>query len=229
MSVPDDRDDDDRHVDEEDRSPPEVLEQVTAGDRADRHTDARDPRPDADGAAAFARREDVGEDRQRRRHDERGAEALDRARHDEDAGRSRERRRERAAAEDHEPDEQRRLAAVTVAGAARDQEEAREDERVRVDDPLELARRRAELAHEARQRDVDDRPVDADDQQAQTEHREDPPAPGVDGGIDQRRRACRLCSRHPPKPSSASRRTGPPRTLTAPGATQPMRSLVETV
>ena len=138
-------------------------------------------------------------------------------------GRSRERRRERAPTEDHEPDEQRRLASVAVAGAARDQEEAREDERVRVDDPLQLARRRAELAHEARQRDVDDRAVDADDQQAQTEDREDPPAPRVDS---RDRSACVCVSAvfaTLPKPSSASRRTGSPRTLTAPGANRRQR------
>ena len=58
----------------------------------------------SDRAAPLGRGEHVGEDRQRRRHDERGAEPGSRGR-DEDPGGTGERGRERPRGEDHEPDE----------------------------------------------------------------------------------------------------------------------------
>ena len=62
----------DRHVDEEDRAPPEVLEQQAADHRADGAAGAGDRRPHADGPAPLTRvAEDVGEQRQRGRHDQR--------------------------------------------------------------------------------------------------------------------------------------------------------------
>ena len=87
--------DDDRDVHEEDRAPVEVLEQEAAGDRAEHAGEPGRACPDADRLAALARREDVGDDRQRRRHDERAADAHERARRDELVGAARE-RRERA-------------------------------------------------------------------------------------------------------------------------------------
>ena len=75
---------DQRHVDEEDRSPPEVVEQQAADDRAERDAEARGRGPDADRHRALARvGEDADQQRQRRRHDERGAGAHHRAREDE--------------------------------------------------------------------------------------------------------------------------------------------------
>ena len=68
-----DRDHGDRHVDPEDRVPREVLEQEAAGDRPEGDGHAGDGRPDAHGGDAFlGHREDVGDDRERRREDQRG-------------------------------------------------------------------------------------------------------------------------------------------------------------
>ena len=72
----DEGDDADREVDPEHRAPREVLEQQAAGDRADGHAEAGEPGPDGDRPAPLAGvAEDVGEDRQRRRHDQRPADA----------------------------------------------------------------------------------------------------------------------------------------------------------
>ena len=68
-------DGDDRQVDEEHRAPPEVLEQQARGDRPDGRAAAGDAGPDGDRLGPLPGREDVGQDRQRRRHDERRTDA----------------------------------------------------------------------------------------------------------------------------------------------------------
>ena len=83
--------------------------------------------------------EDVGDDRQRRRHDERAADAHERAGGDQLLGAVGERRRERAETEDHEPDLQCTAPAEPVAEAAGGEQQAGEHQRVRVDHPLQLA------------------------------------------------------------------------------------------
>ena len=61
------------------RAPPEVLEQEAAGDRAEADAEAGHAGPDADRLAPLGRvGEHVGDDRQRRRHDERAADAHER-------------------------------------------------------------------------------------------------------------------------------------------------------
>jgi hypothetical protein len=80
----DDRDDADWHVDEEDRSPPVVLEQVAANQRADRDAQAGHSCPQCDRPRPLVVTvEDVRDDRERRRHDERRAETLHAAQEDE--------------------------------------------------------------------------------------------------------------------------------------------------
>ena len=64
-----------RHVDQEHRAPPEVGEERAADQRPEAATGAGEARPDGDRLGAFVRREDVDQDRQRRRHDERRADA----------------------------------------------------------------------------------------------------------------------------------------------------------
>ena len=78
------RGDHDRHVDEEHRAPPEVLQQHAAGDRADSRRRARRRRPTRRWPwRARAGREHVREDRERGRHDARAADAHQRAGADE--------------------------------------------------------------------------------------------------------------------------------------------------
>ena len=96
------REDHDRDVDEEHRAPPEVGQQPAADDRADPDPQAGHAGPDADRATALLGGEHVREDRQRRGHDQRAADAHQGAGEDQGGGRARERRGHRAEAEDHE-------------------------------------------------------------------------------------------------------------------------------
>ena len=119
--------------------------------------------------------EHVREDRQRGGHDQRGADAHHRASSDERADVGGERGRRRRQAEDHQPGGERTLATEAVTERPRGEQEAGEHERVRIDDPLELAHAGAQVADEGGQGDVDDRVVDDDHEEAHAEHRERPP------------------------------------------------------
>ena len=166
-----------RHVDDEDRAPPEVVEQVAADDRAERDAEPGGRGPDADGRPPLALvLEHADQQRQRRGHDQRGARAHHRARRDQRPDAARVRRRRRGGAEHEQPGEQHAPASVAVAERPGEQQQPGERERVRVDHPLELAEVRVELAHQRRQRDVDDRVVDDDGEQARAQHAERDPA-----------------------------------------------------
>ncbi len=78
--------------------------------------------------------------------------------------------RDRSEPEDDHAELERAAAAEAVAERAGREQQAREHERVRVDDPLQLAVGRVEVADERRDRDIEDRVVDDDDEQAQVEH-----------------------------------------------------------
>src|SRR5262249_14685876 len=174
------RDGDDRQVHEEDRSPVEVLEQKAARHRTDRDGEPGHTGPDGDGAAALLPLEDVGDQRERARHDERPTDPHEGSGGDELTGRGRHRRQQRSEPEHGQPDLQRAPPAETVTEAASRQQQPREHERVRVDHPLQLARGGVEPAlalgpREGWQRNVQDRVVDDDDEEAQTEDPEDPP------------------------------------------------------
>ena len=77
-------------------------------------------------------------------------------------------------AEDDQADHQRALAAEAVADAAHGEQQAGEDERVAVDDPLQLAGGGVEVAQQVGDGDVEDRVVERDHQQARRTAR---PAP----------------------------------------------------
>ena len=157
-------------------------------DRADRHGEADRAGPDADRPAALARVEDVGDDRQRHRHDRRAADAHERAGRDELAGVLRVRREQRGQAEQHQADQQEALAADAVAEHAEGEQQPGEDQGVRVDRPLQLALGRAEAVHrvgERAQRHVEDGVVEHDHEQADHQHPEDRPPPRVSGVVVQ--------------------------------------------
>ena len=135
----------DRQVHEEDRAPVEVLDQEAAADRADGDAEPGHRGPDADRLRPLLGGEDVGEDREGGRHDQRAADAHERAARDQrvracrPARRAASRRRRSP-----RPDDERPAAAEAVAEAAHREQQAGEDQRVGVDDPLELAGRGAE-------------------------------------------------------------------------------------
>ena len=64
---------------------------------------------------------------------------------------------------------QRALAAELVAQRAGGEQQAREHDDVRVDDPLQIGAAGAEVAHDRGQRDVEDRVVDRDDDERHAE------------------------------------------------------------
>ena len=135
-------------------------------------------------AIAFVRScggEHVHEDRQRRRHDERGAAPHQRAAGDELPHRRRSGCEQHAEEEADEPELQRALAPEPVAERAGSEEQPREHERVGGDDPLQLRRRGVEVARQRRDGDVQARVADEDDQQAQAQDAERPPTTGVEG------------------------------------------------
>src|SRR5205807_2134104 len=145
---------DDGQVDEEDRAPVEVSEEVAAGDGADGATGTGHARPDGDGPSPFVHGEDIGEDGQGGRHHEGAADAHDRPADDQLVGGVADAGKERAQAEDGEADVESALAPEAVAqGSAREQQPG-EDEAVGVDDPLQLGVGGLDVAHQGGDGDV---------------------------------------------------------------------------
>ena len=166
----------DRHVHEEHRAPVEVLDQEAPEHRAERDTDTRHPRPNPDRARPFVTGERVGQDRQCRREDERGSDAHETAHDDEHLGRVGERCQTGEPAEEDQADGQRALTSELVAERAGGEQQAGEHDDVRVDDPLQIGPARTQVAHDRRQRDVEDRVVDRDDHERHAEDGQGVPA-----------------------------------------------------
>ena len=169
-------DHDDGHVHEEDRAPVEALEERAAGERAERDADPRGRGPDPDRLRPLRAGEDVRDDRQGRRHDQRAADAHERAAcaiswFADPASAD----RTEPVPKMRRPDLQRRAAAELVAEAAHREQQPGEHERVGVDHPLQLAVRGRQLADDAGERHVEDRVVEDDHQQAEAQHPEDQP------------------------------------------------------
>jgi hypothetical protein len=134
------RDDHDRDVDQEDRAPPEVAEQVAADDRADREAEHGRPGDGGDRLLPLLRCEQDGKHGKREGEDRRRADAEHGAGGDELADRGRVGTGGRAGTEEDQGDEQHPLATVAVAEQARGQDQRREHEAVGVGDPLQVAR-----------------------------------------------------------------------------------------
>ena len=186
-----------------------------SGTEAD--ADGRHARPDADRLAALLAREDVRDDRQGRGHDQRPADAHHGTNEDELVGGLDEEDAEAGAAEQQQTGLQRALAAEAVAERAHRQQQAGEDEQVRVDDPLQRRAGRAELLLQRGQRDVEDGVVEPDDQQAQRTGRRGSSSAGRSGRDRWTRSApseheggCSNVSARPPRSSRRSRLTGAP-------------------
>ena len=79
------------------------------------------------------------------------------------------------------PKRERPLAAEAVAESTRGEQQAGEDEHVRVDDPLQLGAGCAEVVLQRGERDVEDGVVEPDDEQRRGEDDEGPPALRHDG------------------------------------------------
>ena len=157
----DQRDDPDRDVDVEDPRPREEVDEDAAEQDAGCGTDAADRAPRAEGDVALtALAEHRRQDREGRRRDRRGTEALERAGGDERALTPGEPAEQRADREDDEPDHEDAATPEQVGEAAAEQQEAAEDEGVGRDDPLQVLLREPEVGLNRRKRDVDDRDVE---------------------------------------------------------------------
>ncbi len=172
------RDDGNRHVDGEGRSPPEVLDEPPAQHEAEGGTAAGDAGPDADGLGPFVRGEAVDEDAQCRRHHECTTESHHRTSSDDPGGGvGNEGGVGRGGAEQDDARLHEALAAESVAERAGGEQHAGEDQRVGVDHPLLLAVGQPERLAHLRQGDVEGGVADDDDHQAGAQHAEDHPPP----------------------------------------------------
>ena len=158
-----------------------MLEQPAAGDRPVGDAEPRHGRPGGDGLRPLVRREDVREDRQRRGHDRGRTETHQGTRSDQGVRAVGEGGERRSGAEDDKTGHERPAAAEAVSEAAGGEQEPGEDEQVAVHDPLQLARAGAQVIADRRQADVEDGVADRDDEQAEGQHSERLPAPGISG------------------------------------------------
>ena len=132
----------------------------------------------------LVRLEHVGQQRQRRRHHERGGEAHHRTEGDHLVGGVGHRRGDRTEQEQHHAGLQHELAAESVADRAGGEQHAGEHQAVGVDHPLQRAARRVQVLGHLRQGHVEAAVGDHDHHQAEAQHDEDLPAVGVHDGID---------------------------------------------
>ncbi len=174
-----DADHGDRHIDQEHRAPPEVDQQQAADDRAERDPDAAGARPEADRALPDSGLvEHIRDDGQRRRHDQRGADAHAGPGGDQHAYRTGERGPGRPGRERSQPGQERPFPADPVGQAARHQQQPGEHDHVRIDDPLQRAGGGVQVSDERGEGDVQDGVVQRDHQQRDAQHGERDPAPG---------------------------------------------------
>lgn len=160
-----------------------MVEQDPAHDRADREAGSAEDGPQRDRLGPFALIEQHGEDRERRRKEHRCADAHERAQPDELRRRRREGSGERAASEHREAREEHRLAAVTIREPAAEQQQARDHNRVRVDDPLQIVNVGLQINREERQRHIGHRHVDRAHQGGETQHAQRESVPRVATGL----------------------------------------------
>ena len=155
----DQRDGADRQVDVEDPVPGELLDEDAAEQRADDARDAEDRAEEPLVATAFARRDDVADDRLRTDHQAAAAETLDGPERDQLGQGLAEPREGRAAQEDDDRRLEEELAPVLVAELAPQRRRDGRGEQVGDDDPGEV-RRAVEVGDDRRQRGRDDRLVE---------------------------------------------------------------------
>src|SRR5690606_16487854 len=170
-----DEDQDGHHgqVDQEDRAPPEVLEQEPAHDRSDGGAGGGGRAPDADGETAFARVvEEVADQREGGRHEGRSGDAEQGPRDDQHLGAGgvgveHGDGAERGGAHEEDP-----LASDAVAEAAHGDEQTGDDERVDVPDPEQLAAGGREVLADVGGGEAEDGRVDRHQQHGEHQHAE---------------------------------------------------------
>jgi hypothetical protein len=123
--------------------------------------------------------ERVGDDRHRHRVEHGPADGLQHAERDQPAQAGRQAAQPGTPGEDGQADQEGPATADPVGGRARQHQETGQHERVAVDGPLQSGDRGVQVPPDGRQRDVDDRAVQAHDEQARAaddEHEQAAPA-----------------------------------------------------
>ena len=159
-----------------------MLQQQSADHRADRHAEPDRTGPGTDRPGPLTRVEDVGDDRQGGRQDRRSPDTHHRPGPDQLGRRLGVRRPGRGQPEKQEAGEQDLLAPEPVTEDAPGEQQAGEDQCVRVDGPLQVALARAQAVPgigDDPQRHVQYGRVEDDDQQADDQYAEDQPAARV--------------------------------------------------
>ena len=187
------------------RPPPgQVLGQRAAQQQAHRAAGPGDRPVDGERPAAVLRPgERGGQQRQRRRHQQRGERALAGPRGDQHGEVDRGAADGRDAGEPGQAGQERDLAAQQVGQPAAEQQQAAERQRVGGDHPLPVHGSEAQRPLRGRQRDVHHRQVQHHHQLRQADHAQDeppPPVPGAVGGRGTRHEIhhfllCRYCIR----------------------------------
>ncbi len=167
----------DRQVDEEDPVPVVGVREDAAEHHADRSAAGADEAVHAHRLGALVcLSEELHEQGERDRVDDRPADPLHRARGDERQLRARETARQRRAGEEDDADHEDVPVSVEVAEPAAEEEEPAAGEQVCVEDPDQRRLAEAEVSADRGQRDVDDRRVEHDHQHAEADDGEREPA-----------------------------------------------------
>ena len=177
-----------RDIDEEDPLPAQVLGENAAEEDAGRGARAAERAPDPERLVPLGALGEGGRhDRECRRRDDRGAEALQRAcadQHGRTAESVREPAGERAEGEDDQPDNEDPPSAEQVGHSAAQQEEASEGDRVRDDHPFDRLLGDVQVGLDRRDRDIDDRNVEDRHEERSSDDRENQPAARVRFGCN---------------------------------------------
>ena len=148
-------DDPDRHVNEEDPAPVQMLADETADQRAERQCHRADRRPDPDRRGALPgvleRRHD---DRQRGRDDEGGAQALHQPGRDQDSTAASQTCAEGCQREDGQPGQEQPPPSEQVSQPATGQQEAGEHQDVAADYPFQACEGQVQAALDGGYRDI---------------------------------------------------------------------------
>ena len=165
-----------RKVDQECVAPRPVFDHEAANDRPQRRGNCGPAGPGADCLAPdifLERRTDQG---QAARHQQGAADTLNRPGPDQLLNAADQAAPGRSDCEQYHAEREDAAPAEAVAGAAAGQQQCRQEQRIRLDHPLHLRRRRPELALQRRQRHVGDGTVDEDHARRQYRCRQNPGA-----------------------------------------------------
>jgi hypothetical protein len=169
----------DGDVNEEDPLPARAVDDRACDQVARGGAEGAVHAPDRERLVALGPLEGGRDDREGGGGHDRCPDALERSGPDQSVGRPGETAKERGEGEEQEPDHEHAAAPEQVGGAAAQQEQAGEGDRVGADHPLQPLLREAQSFVDRGQRDDHDVGVEDDHEERPAEERERPPAAGI--------------------------------------------------